>query len=77
MPDEIEMIDVVSSNVASIGHNGLTNELRVRFKSGQMYSYSGVPVHVFLDLLNADSVGGYLAKEIKGNYPYRMINPMG
>lgn len=76
MSNEIEMIPVTSSNIEAIGHSGVTNELRVRFTSGSVYVYSNVPAHVFVDLLNAESHGKYLATEIKGKYPYKLMGKM-
>ena len=73
MSNEIEMIPVTSSNVDAVGYDGITNELRVRFKSGLVYAYSNVPLHVFVDLLNAESHGKYLAAEVKGKYPYKLM----
>lgn len=44
--------------------------LWIRFKSGSLYTYSGVPKSVWLGLLGADSKGKYHHKNIKWNYPY-------
>lgn len=66
-------IPVTSSNIYSIAHCPETQTLQVRFKDRNgaptsLYEYSGVPAWVFSALQNADSVGGYFAKFIKGKF---------
>ena len=39
---DIVMIPVVSSNVESIGYDGSTQTLRVRFLNGSTYDYKNV-----------------------------------
>jgi hypothetical protein len=56
-----------SSNVASVSHDGST--LTVVFKNGGAYSYARVPESVFEALKSAPSVGAYLARHVKPNYP--------
>lgn len=67
----MQMIPVASSHISSIGHEGQT--LYVRFRDGSLYAYDGVPEHVYCELMAADSHGKYLARYIKGVYPYRKI----
>ncbi|ADD67492.1 conserved hypothetical protein [Denitrovibrio acetiphilus DSM 12809] len=68
-----EMVPVASSNVAEIGHDANTEVLFIRFNDGSLYTYKGVPVFEYEGLLSADSVGSYLHRNIKGNYPYERI----
>jgi hypothetical protein len=69
---EPEMKWVDSTNVESIGYDGETMELHVRFKSGPvMYIYVNVPESTFDDLMAAPSKGSYLNREIKPNYQFR------
>lgn len=68
----MRMIPVSSSNIASIGYESGT--LYVSFNSGGLYTYLGVPESVYLALMSASSHGSYLARHIKGIYPYRRIN---
>ncbi len=63
---EVNMAKVVSSNIEDIEHDGQT--LTVKFKSGQTWRYFNVPSHVHNELLNAESIGGYLHRHIKQNY---------
>ena len=70
---EIVLIDVVSSNVEKIGYDPGSQTLRVRFLNGSMYDYKNVPMMEFEQLQNAQSVGSYLNRNIKGNYAYERI----
>lgn len=70
---EIVMIPVVSSNVESIGYDEATQTLRVRFLNGSEYDYKNVPIMEFEQLNNAQSVGSYLNRNIKGNYAYEKV----
>jgi len=69
----MEMINVDSSNVASVGYDEDSSTLQVEFNNGSMYQYFDVPEHVFSELRDADSVGGYLASNIKGTYRYSKV----
>ncbi len=60
-----------SSNIASADHDPATGDLRVTFKNGSTYIYSNVPEHVVEGLHSAESAGGYLNSQIKGQYDYR------
>lgn len=70
---EIDMIPVVSSNVDSIGYHPDTQTLRVRFNNGSVYEYMNVPPMEFEQLRTAPSVGSYLNRNVKGNYPYQKV----
>lgn len=67
----MQMIPVSSSNISSIGYENGT--LYVAFNRGGLYAYSGVPEHVYRELMAASSHGSYLARYVKGAYPYRRI----
>jgi len=64
-----EMAPVKSSNVEAIGHAG--DELFVRFKSGGTYIYSGVSAAMHKLVMEADSIGKFVASEIRGKYESR------
>ncbi len=70
---DIVMIPVVSSNVESIGYDESTQTLRVRFLTGTTYDYKNVLSMEFEQLKNAQSVGSYLNRNIKGNYAYERV----
>ncbi len=65
----IEMHEVDSSNIESVGYQSSSEELHVRFRSGRTYAYTGVPENVFLELLSAPSKGSYFNRVIKPSYP--------
>lgn len=69
----MEMIQVSSSNVAAIGYDSDSETLQIEFNNGTTYQYFDVPEQVFEGLRDADSVGGYLAAQIKGNYRYSKV----
>lgn len=69
----MKMTYVSSSNIESIGFDADTNTLAVEFIKGGTYEYSGVPEHLYDELMNADSKGGFLAKNIKGSYNYTKV----
>ena len=64
---------ISSSNLAEVGYDSLTETLEVCFKSGRTYQYFGVPEGIYNDLKAAVSPGGYLSREIKGNYRYARV----
>jgi hypothetical protein len=70
---EIVMIPVTSSNVESIGYDGSTQTLRVKFLGGSTYDYKNVSSVEFEQLKTAQSVGSYLNRSIKGNYAYERV----
>ncbi|CAG9255872.1 KTSC domain-containing protein [Paraburkholderia caribensis] len=81
----IEMLDVESSQIHSIGHDASSNTLAVRFKSRvdgkptSLYHYSNVPAEEFTAFRDAASIGSYFYKHIKPHdttYPYVCIEKM-
>ena len=73
--NDFEMIAVSSSQVASVGYNDTTHQLRVEFvHKGSLYEYEGVPRDVFDQLVSAASVGQTFGALVKnGGYAYRRI----
>lgn len=65
------MNPVRSSDLSSVGYENGT--LYIKFNSGGLYAYSGVPDSVFNDLMSAASHGKYFHENIKNNYPYNRI----
>ena len=65
---------VVSSNIASLGHNESAKILRVSFKNGRKYEYENVSKDIFETLLDAESVGKAFNALIKSQpeaYPFK------
>ena len=62
-----------STSVKSMGYdpNGLI--LEVEYASGRIYDYEEVPVEVVEALCKAESIGSFLAKNIKFKYEYTEV----
>lgn len=68
----MEMQSVQSSQIAQVGHDG-ANKLRVLFRRGGLYEYTGVTPEEFDQLMNADSLGSHFYRAIKGVKPFVKI----
>lgn len=61
--------DFTSSNIDILGYDAESETLYVEFHSSPtVYSYSGVKESTYDMLVNADSVGSFYARHIKGTY---------
>lgn len=69
----MDRIPVQSSNVVDIGYDQATLTLEVGFTSGSVYQYFDVPEAVYLAIMQAVSVGSFLAQNIKGVYRYMKL----
>ncbi len=65
------MRPVSSSNLASVGYENQV--LRIAFRSGAIYEYTGVPKSVYLGLLSSPSLGKYFHANIKNVFPCRRV----
>lgn len=61
----VAFVGETDTNVAPEEEKGTTY---VEFTSGGIYSYAEVPAGVHGKLVDADSVGSFLNREIKGTY---------
>lgn len=73
MNNNVEMIQVSSSNIERLGYDEQNQIAYVRFINGTLYIYKDVPQYEFDGLLNAPSIGSYLHRNFKGVYPYERI----
>lgn len=62
-----------SSNLAAIGRDARKQTPGVYFESGGIYQCFDVPERTYQDLRQADSPGGYLNREIRGQYRYAKV----
>lgn len=62
--------EVDSSNVEAVAFDEETGIMPVRFHNGGLYSYEGVDMDVYVDLIHAESVGKYLNQAVKGVYEF-------
>lgn len=66
----MDHISVVSSTIDSIGYAPRTRTLEVRFTSGSVYRYFGVPRRVYAELLGASSKGAYFNRHVRDRFAY-------
>lgn len=59
-----------SSNLARAVYNRQTRELTVTFKSGQTYTYAGVPPFRYYELRDARSAGQFFHRNIRTKFPF-------
>ena len=66
-------VPVKSKMLAAVAYNGDWKQLYLRFRSGEIYCYQGVPVEGYQELLAAGSKGEYVRSHIFNRYPYQRI----
>lgn len=64
---------VSSSNIHSVGYEPDSMILEIKFHSGGIYQYSGVPEERYSGLMRAGSKGGYFDSYIKNRYRTRKV----
>jgi hypothetical protein len=60
------MISVNSSAIRAVGYDGYT--LTVEFHTGRVYDHHGVSYSVYVEFMNASSMGAYYNQNIRGRY---------
>jgi len=65
--------NVKSSNISTIGYDAIRRTLRVTFKGGVSYDYSKVSKELYTKFLGAESIGKFLAQNIKGKFEYKKV----
>lgn len=65
-----------SSSIAEWTYEPEEQALSVIYKSCETkrYYYEGVPMSVVFALLTADSIGSFIAREVKPNYTFRLVD---
>lgn len=71
--ENVEMMQVSSSNVAEVGYDETNEIVYVRFNNNTLYCYKGVSRVEFEGLLYAPSIGSYLHRNFKNVYPYERL----
>ena len=66
-----EWIRVKSSAVRAVRYDPSSRNLSVRFWSGDEYQYKDVPPSKFRALLDAESIGAFVNKEIKPQHSFQ------
>lgn len=71
-----DLTPVTSSNIDSVGYNQKKSVLVVKFKSGKLYAYEGVPLAIYNAFITAGSKGGYFGKAIRNVFQSQDITNM-
>jgi hypothetical protein len=66
---EIEML-------AAIAYNQAWQQLYLKFRSGDIYCYRGVPAELYQELVAAGSKGSYVRRRILNRYPYQRVHSL-
>jgi hypothetical protein len=70
------MIPSTSSQIASYGYNAEDETLRVEFRSGGTYVYSGVDSDKFAEMQASDSHGKFLHSRVKQYHQAEKVAPI-
>ncbi len=70
---KIKLLPVVATTIKRMGYDTSTQTMAIEFKSDTLYHYYNVPKQVYLDMLNSESIGSFLAKEIKDKYKFEKV----
>ena len=70
---DIPLIEVKSSVLLAIGYEQISQTLRVIFNSGTEYRYTGVPIQVYRNLCNAESIGREFNRTIRNRYDCTVV----
>lgn len=62
-----------SSRILKMSYIKSKKLLTITFNSGAIYEYYDVPMEVTDGIIQADSLGKYFDKNIKGIYNYRLV----
>ena len=68
-------VPVKSRMLAAVAYSDDWQQLYLRFRSGDIYCYRGVPVERYEELLAADSKGEYARSHVFNRYPHQRIRP--
>ena len=68
----MKMVEVKSSSVVSVGYSAGNKSMDIQFKSG-LYRYENVPPVIYDEMLKAESVGKFVAKNVKGYFHYMIV----
>lgn len=62
---------VESEAVKSVGYDGRHQTLAVEFREGRLYEYLEVPERTYRELMEAESIGNFVATKIKPCFKFR------
>lgn len=64
----MSLIPVSSSAISAVGYDPFFGILTVRFRNGRVYDHPDVPWWVYVELMEASSMGAYYNRCIRGRY---------
>ena len=70
----MQLVTVNSSMLYAVGYDEQSQTLDVVFNTGGIYRYTGVPAHVYAELLQAPSKGRYMQDQVLGNCPFQRMH---
>lgn len=71
----IPLKSVTSSNLESVGHDPVSNTLAVKFKGrDEVHHFANVPADLVAEMHAAESIGGFFAKRIRGQYEHTKLD---
>ena len=70
----VNWVPVRSRMLFGIAYNPDWQQLYLKFRSGDIYCYRGVPVERYQELVAADSKVSYVRSRILNRYPYQRIH---
>jgi hypothetical protein len=65
---------VESSMLAAVGYDSKTETMVALFNTGKAYTYSRVPLEIYLGLISAESKGRYMNEHVRGVYPAEVFS---
>ncbi|MCG3149351.1 MAG: hypothetical protein PCFJNLEI_02811 [Verrucomicrobiae bacterium] len=69
----MERQPVISSDLASIGYDPVTQTLEIEFKATGVYHYFSVPPEVYETLRTTPSPGKFFLQNIKGKFAWEKV----
>jgi hypothetical protein len=73
---DIPLFEVESSVLMFVGYEPISETLRIVFKSGSEYKYTGVPIQVYQNLCNAESIGREFNRTIRNKYDCTLVQEL-
>lgn len=64
-----------SAVIAAYQYDAATEILEIRYHSGKVYHYLGVPEKVFREMRSTMAKGIWFNRHIKGKYPFKDVTP--
>lgn len=65
---------VKSSSVKGIGYDQENSLLYIEFNTGAIYEYKEVSAALYAQLMNSESAGSFVAKQVSPNHSFRKLD---